>query len=541
MAPGSIDPEPLPWQSTVERKKQLQRDILSKALMELENNKTLQLVDIKQLVDAAQTLSLISNGQLTCKTVVQGLIGRAIQVHQEYNCLTEVAFEDALRQAEVLDAYMTSKKKPIGPLHGLVVTLKDQFNIKGYDSTLGYVGRSFNPATEDAVLVEMLKSLGAIVLAKSNLPQSIMWCETENPLWGLTTNPMSKDYTPGGSTGGEAVLISCGASMLGWGTDIGGSIRIPSHMMGLYGLKPSSTRLPYQGVPVSTEGQEHVPSSIGPMARDLDMIKHAMHSLIEAKPWEYDARCAPLPWRGHFYEEMHSRPLTIGVLMDDGVVRPHPPITRVMRVAVEALKHEGHEIVEWNTELHEQCIRTMDMFYTADGGEDIRQDISRAGEPFIPHVQRLVNKGKAISVYEYWKLNKKKWDLQQGYLEKWNSLKSATGRKADVILMPVMPHTAVRHGGCGWVGYTKVWNVLDYTAMVIPGGTIQSEDVDTPFSYSARGPEDEWNQGLWNKDKGEMAAMNLPVGLQIVGRKLEEEKVLGAAEVIDRVVKKILK
>ncbi|KAF5548067.1 general amidase [Fusarium phyllophilum] len=500
MAPGSIDPEPQPWQSTVERKKQQQRDILSKALLELQSNKDLQHIDINQLADTAQTLSLISKGQLTCKTVVQGLMGRAIQVHQQTNCLTEVAFEDALRQAQELDAYMINNKQPIGPLHGAVVTLKDQFNIKGFDSTIGYVGRSFIPATKDAVLVKMLKSLGAIVLAKSNLPQSIMWCETENPLWGLTTNPMNRNYTPGGSTGGEAVLISCGASMLGWGTDIGGSIRIPSHMMGIYGLKPSSSRLPYQGVPVSTEGQEHVPSSIGPMARDLSMIKHAMHSLIESRPWEYDARCASLPWRGHLYEEMHSRPLTIGILMDDGV----------------------------------------DMFYTADGGEDIREDISRAGEPFIPHVKRLVNKGKAISVYEYWKLNKKKWDLQQGYLEKWNSIQSATGRKVDVILMPVMPHTAVRHGGCGWVGYTKVWNVLDYTAMVIPGGTIQSGDVDLPFSYPARGPEDEWNQGLWNKDKDELAAMNLPVGLQIVGRKLEEEKVLGAAEVIDRVSKKLL-
>lgn len=78
MAPGSIDPEPLPWQSTVERKKQLQRDLLSKALLELENNKGLQLVDINQLADAAQSLSLVSNGQLTCKTVVQGLIGRYV-------------------------------------------------------------------------------------------------------------------------------------------------------------------------------------------------------------------------------------------------------------------------------------------------------------------------------------------------------------------------------------------------------------------------------------------------------------------------------
>lgn len=120
-----------------------------------------------------------------------------------------------------------------------MTTLKDQFNLKGYDTTLGYVGRSFAPAEQDATVVKMLKSLGAVVVAKTNLPQSIMWCETDNPLWGLTTNPYNRDYTPGGSTGGEAVLIAGGASMLGMGTDIGGSIRIPSHMMGIYGLKPS--------------------------------------------------------------------------------------------------------------------------------------------------------------------------------------------------------------------------------------------------------------------------------------------------------------
>lgn len=121
----------------------------------------------------------------------------------------------------------------------MVTTLKDQFNVKGYDTTLGYVGRAFAPAKQDATVVKMLRALGAVVVAKTNLPQSIMWCETENPLWGLTTNPYSREYTPGGSTGGEAVLIAGGASMLGLGTDIGGSIRIPSHMMGIYGFKPS--------------------------------------------------------------------------------------------------------------------------------------------------------------------------------------------------------------------------------------------------------------------------------------------------------------
>lgn len=153
--------------------------------------------------------------------------------------LTEVCFEYAMSHAKELDKYLTQTGSLIGPLHGVPTTLKDQFNLKGFDTTLGYVGKAFQPTAEDAALVKMLKTLGAVIMAKFNLPQSIMWCETENPLWGLTVNPRDPKYTPGGSTGGEAVLIACGASVLGFGTDLGGSIRLPAHMMGIYGFKPS--------------------------------------------------------------------------------------------------------------------------------------------------------------------------------------------------------------------------------------------------------------------------------------------------------------
>lgn len=118
-------------------------------------------------------------------------------------------------------------------------------------------------------------------------------------------------------------------------------------------------RLPYRGVPVSTEGQEHVPSSVGPLARDLDTIHLAMTSLIESKPWEYDARCAVIPWREDVYREVQTHSLVIGVLMDDGVVRPHPPVTRVLQQAIEALRAAGHEILEWNADLHSECINIM--------------------------------------------------------------------------------------------------------------------------------------------------------------------------------------
>ncbi|KAF2968830.1 hypothetical protein GQX73_g4727 [Xylaria multiplex] len=349
--------------------------------------------------------------------------------------------------------------------------------------------------------------------------------------------PPSKRRKFSGLTGGEAVLLASGASVLGWGTDIGGSIRIPSHMMGLYGFKPSSVRLPYRGVPVSTEGQEHVPSSVGPLARSLDAIHTAFKSLIELKPWDYDARCAAIPWREDIYQDVINRPLVIGVLFDDEVVRPHPPITRVLRSAVEALKAAGHHIVDWNAQLHAECVQIMDQFYKVDGGEDIRQDVEAGGEPFIEHVQKLVDCGDPISVFQYWQLNKRKWELQQRYLEKWNGIRCVQGDKpVDVVIMPPMPHTSIPHRCSRWVGYTKVWNLLDYPAIVIPGGNVHGQDISDDWSFEPRSVLDEWNKKIWEDNKEVMASLRLPVGVQIIGRKHADEMVLAAAKVIDDVI-----
>ncbi|KAI1373298.1 amidase [Hypoxylon crocopeplum] len=525
---------PRGWQDKVRLKREAQAQAI-----ETIANENLQELDpsVTDIDDISTLVGRIASGELSSEAVTKAYIYKAIAAHSQTNCLTEILFQEALSRARELDDYWTQHGKVIGPLHGVPVTLKDQFDTRGHDTTIGYVGRTFNPATEDAVLVDMLKKLGAIVLAKTNLPQSIMWCETENPLWGLTTNPSSKDYTPGGSTGGEAALLSLHGSLLGWGTDIGGSIRIPSHMMGLYGLKPSSSRLPYHGVPVSTDGQEHVPSSVGPLARSLPSLTLVMKELIQLKPWERDARCAPVPWRDDIFRKFKSQPLTIGVLADDGVVRPHPPVRRVLLSLVEKLQAAGHDIVEWNADLHPECIQVMDEFYTADGGEDIRRDMLAGGEPFIPHVEALINRGQPISVYEYWQLNKRKQLLQQAYLKKWNEVKSPkTGKQVDVVLMPPMPHTAVPHRSCRWVGYTKIWNVLDYSALVVPAGKVASVDSDAAWDYGPRNSLDEWNSALWTDNKETMIELGLPVCVQIAGRRLEEEKVLAIGAVIDELL-----
>lgn len=176
-----------------------------------------------------------------------------------------------------------------------------------------------------------------------------------------------------------------------------------------------------------------------------------------------------------------------------------------------------------------------DKYYTADGGEDIKRDVAAGGEPFIPHVEALVSKAPAISVYEYWALNRQKRAVQKQYLEKWNR---ATPRRVDVLLTPVMPHPAVPHRSCKYVGYTKVWNLLDYTALVLPAGRVDkrldaAKDDPSVSSYSPRNDIDLHNWSLYDPE----AMDGLPIGVQIVGQRLEEEKVLGAGKVIDDLLK----
>lgn len=299
-------------------------------------------------------------------------------------------------------------------------------------------------------------------------------------------------------------------------------------------LNPQSGRFPYQGVPVSTEGQEHVPSSVGPMARDLASIRYITQLVANARPWDLDPRCVPLPWNDTAFQEIQERPLVIGLILDDGVVNVHPPIAHALQELSAALRSQGHEIVAWDTSDHAACIELMDLYYTVDGGEDIRRDIDAAGEPYVPHVESLVNRGKPISVYEYWQLNKRKFAAQKSYLDKWNAVRSPSGKPVDVLLSPTLPHTSVPHRKFRWVGYTKIWNFLDYPAITFPVDQVRADRDGLPKEpYVPRNALDEWNWNLYDANKLD----GYPVNLQIIGKKLEEERVLGAAAVIEKVWK----
>jgi amidase len=182
-------------------------------------------------------LSNLTKGDWTAVGVLKSFAKRAVIAHQLTNCLTEIFIDKALKRAAELDAHYERTGKPIGPLHGLPISLKDQICIEGLETTMGYVSWIGDYAKENAVVVDLLLKAGAVPYVRTNVPQTLMWPEAFNNIFGRTTNPYNRTLTPGGSSGGEGALIALKGSPLGVGSDIGGSVRIPAGFCGLYALK----------------------------------------------------------------------------------------------------------------------------------------------------------------------------------------------------------------------------------------------------------------------------------------------------------------
>src|SRR5690606_11591157 len=134
-----------------------------------------------------------------------------------------------------------------GPLHGVPVTVKDFFEVAGMRSTCIHKPLAAHIPEQDAIAVERLRAAGAIVLGKTNLPELAMDFQTVSPIYGRTNDPWDVGRTPGGSTGGGAAAVAAGLSFLELGSDLSGSIRIPAHYCGVYGLIPTCTLVPRSG------------------------------------------------------------------------------------------------------------------------------------------------------------------------------------------------------------------------------------------------------------------------------------------------------
>ncbi|KAL4914829.1 amidase signature domain-containing protein [Aspergillus aurantiobrunneus] len=467
---------------------------------------------------ASAILPHLSSGSWTAEEVAKAFCKAAAAAHQLTNCLSEIFFDRAITQAKELDAYFQETGKTKGPFHGLPISIKDNFNLIGYDSTVGFASLVNNPATYNSTLVDLLLDAGAVLYCKTNVPTAMMIAESVNNVFGRTVNPRNRNLTSGGSSGGESALIAFGGSRIGVGTDIGGSLRIPAACTGIFTIRPSFGRFPNFQTRSGLAGQEAVNSVNGPLATTLEEVVLWASTVVGQQPWLRDPKCLPIPWR----PVEPKKSLKIGVLWHDGLVTPTPPVARALAESAEKLKTAGHEIVTWAPTEHKDLLTTLARMFVADGGKSVRKLLEPTGEPFRPEMA-MYQTATELGVYEMWQIHLSRNALCKSYLDRWNE------SGIDAVLCPTSPYSTVEHGKFAYVGYTGVFNVLDYPAVSFPCGVKTDKSIDTAYvNHQALSDIDAQVQ----KDYSAETVHGMPVNLQLVGRRLEDESALAMTETI---------
>lgn len=474
--------------------------------------------------DATALLAKIADGTYTSVEVVTAFCKRAAVAQQVCNCLTEIMFADAIAAAGKLDEEYSRTGKTVGPLHGLPMTFKECFHVKGYDASDGYISRAFDPSTTDSYLVSLVRAAGAVVIAKTNTPQTMLVAEAHNNLFGRTKNPVVSHLTCGGSSGGEASVLAFRGSPLGIGTDVGGSIRVPAAANGIYGYKPSFGVLPMLGYAASswTGMNTGVPAVCGPMghsARDLSLLTKVVRAF---KPWVEDPAMIP-----HICERGSSDRLPVVGVIEKSGITPHPPVLRAIREASEKLRQAGYQVKPFEPVDLLEIDKVTRQLFTLDGLSYQKRELAKVGEPPVPSVKNIgFWEVPPKAPEEMWVWNTRKLAMQKQMLDLWK----AAG--VDVVLCPAGPHTAVRPHEWTLITYTVAWNAVDYPAVIIPY-THADADLDPVYeSFEPLSDEDKAAQAQYDPKLMHGA----PVNLQIVAQRLEDEQLLKDVEMIDRVL-----
>lgn len=356
--------------------------------------------------DIAGITSGIRAGRWTSTQVLCAYVRATRRAQIRTNCLTEVFIDKALQRAVELDTHFAKTGELVGPLHGVPISLKDMFNYSGVKTTIGFsewIAKPPEPVT--ASVASICNHLGALLYVKTNIPQTFMTFESTNPVFGRTINPYSPDHTSGGSSGGESAIIACDGSAAGLGTDIAGSLRIPSHHAGIYTIKPSPGRWSYTGMCDYGKGFESIQAVAGPMCRsaadvetlfvevarqhvpkwlrnkrdknDPAVLKEAVENdeaMARFRISDSSTVVLNEAWLNPLgMSEARGTPLRIGFVVGDGIHRTTPACYRAILECVAALraKYSGQqiELIEINPS-QLQTLEVMRIFlrlFTADG------------------------------------------------------------------------------------------------------------------------------------------------------------------------------
>ncbi|OMJ85272.1 hypothetical protein SteCoe_13431 [Stentor coeruleus] len=485
----------------------------------------------------------IKSRQVTSLQAVSTYCQRAYTLGREMNLTAEECFYEALEEAKLCDEE-TSKGLNRGILHGVPISVKDHISMKGCTSSAGMVYKLDYPDKEDAVEIQLLKNQGAIPFVRSNLTQAVMWLETSNKIYGRSVNPWNHKKTVGGSSGGEGGLISCRASPLGIGSDIGGSIRIPSTFCGIYGFKPTPSRVSCKGIISSQiENVEPfgyiVPETQGPLGRSVDDLILVMKCWFSQNMNFYDPNILPMGFNERvFYEE---RKLKIGYFNTSKIFEPAPCVKNAINRCAKELSKK-YDVVEFQIPNLEEIIK---IFFRLFGKvSSVYVPRSFQGEDPEPYYVPMIQESKhplfstlMLKVLKRLGLNRlvelslqdpvtTSEDFISGFrymqklvsqaIDKWEN------EKIDAVICPIMGIVASDHGRTLEIAHSMVFcssfNVLRFPCGIVPVGLVESKDACYDDSFN-----DTITQSCNDLMKD---GQGLPYSLQIVALPFKDEVAL---------------
>lgn len=283
---------------------------------------------------AHELARMICDGEVTSLDVVNAFLEQISRHNEKLNAIITLDADGARARAVEADEAL-QRGEAWGPLHGVPVTIKDMLETKGMRTTSGYAPLANHIPNRDATVVKRLREAGAIILGKTNMPETGADIQTNNRLFGRTNNPWDVTRTAGGSSGGEAAALAAGMTPLGIGSDLAGSIRIPAHFCGVMGLRTTDRLISRYGLISDRKGTPRATrymSVNGPMARTVADLRLALK--VIAGPDGLDPEVAPSPLANPTPKPISQ--LRIAWTDDiDGV-----PVTRETKTALASLVSE---------------------------------------------------------------------------------------------------------------------------------------------------------------------------------------------------------